>query len=251
MTSDPFRPLAAGRARPAYRQIEDQLHDLIRAETLRPGDRMPPERDLARRFGVSRMTLRQALDALVRRGLLARNGRRGTFVAAPKVEQDLRVLRSYPDELHGQGRAASTRLLGRNVVAAPARVAAALRLPAGACVIELERLRSADGLPFVAETSWLPAELFPVIGAGFRDGSLWDAMSVAGHTVARAIERLEPVVAGPAEAALLHVAEGSPLMLVERTSFDRAGRPLEFAVATTRGDRATFIVEVPATDSRQ
>ena len=109
---DPLGRLSPPRpGRPAYRQIELQLLDLIVEGALVPGERVPAERDLAVRLGVSRMTLRQALDALVRRGLLERRGGQGTFVAARKVEQDLRVLRSYPDELRGQGVSATTTVL--------------------------------------------------------------------------------------------------------------------------------------------
>src|SRR5262249_45925319 len=121
-----LRPPDPGR--PAYRQIELQLLDLIGEGALAPGDRGPAERELAvrelaMRVGVSRMTLRQALDGLVRRGLLERRGGQGTFVAARKVEQDLRVLRSYPDELRGQGVTETTTVLRSGTVPAPSSVA--------------------------------------------------------------------------------------------------------------------------------
>jgi GntR family transcriptional regulator len=245
MTTDPLRRLQPPRpGQPAYRQIEEQLIELIDDGTLKPGDRVPPERDLAARLSVSRMTLRQALDGLVRRGLVERAGVRGTFVAAPKVDQDLRVLRSYPDELDKQGLPAATQLLAAETAPAPRRVASALSVEPRSAVQRVDRLRLASGEPFVLETAWVPVDVFPDLVASPPQRSLWDALATRGHAVRRAVERLEPVLAGAHEASLLGVAEGSPLMLVERTSYDASDRPVEFAVAVFRGDRARFIVEV-------
>jgi GntR family transcriptional regulator len=238
-----LRPPDPGR--PAYRQIELQLLDLIGEGALAPGDRVPAERELAMRVGVSRMTLRQALDGLLRRGLLERRGGQGTFVAARKVEQDLRVLRTYPDELRGQGVTETTSVLRTGTVPAPASVAVALGLERGAPVHQIERLRTAAGRPLVAETAWLPAELVPDFLAAPLQGSLWDALAAAGHRVARAVEHLEPVLAGADDADLLDVDEGAPLMLVERTGYDVGGIAVEHAVSTFRGDRTRFVVEVP------
>ena len=234
-----------GPGRPAYRQIELQLLDLIGEGALAPGDRVPAERELALRVGVSRMTLRQALDGLVRRGLLERRGGQGTFVAARKVEQDLRVLRLYPDELRGQGVAETTAVLRSETVPAPSAVAVALGLDRGAPVHQIERLRTAAGAPLLAETAWLPAALLPDFLTAPLEGSLWDALAASGHRVARAVEHLEPVLAGADEAHLLEVEEGAPLMLVERTSYDAGGVAVEHAVSTFRGDRTRFVVEVP------
>ena len=242
---DPLGRLSPPRpGRPAYRQIELQLLDLIVEGALVPGERVPAERDLAVRLGVSRMTLRQALDALVRRGLLERRGGQGTFVAARKVEQDLRVLRSYPDELRGQGVDATTTVLRLETVPAPAAVATALGLVRSAAVHQIERLRGAGGAPLLVETAWLPAERIPPLAVAQLEGSLWDALAAAGHRVARAVERLEPTIAGAQEARLLGVAPGAPLMLVERTSFDHDDVAVEHAVGTFRGDRTSFVVEV-------
>ena len=100
---------------------------------------------------------------------------------------------------------------------------------------QIERLRTAAGAPLLAETAWLPAALLPEFLAAPLQGSLWDALAAAGHRVARAVEHLEPVLAGADEALLLEVEVGAPLMLVERTSYDAAGVAVEHAVEHVPG----------------
>ncbi len=229
---------------PAHRQIEEQLRALIAEGSLAPGDRIPPERELAARLAVSRMTLRQALDALARRGLLVRAGGRGTFVASRRVAQDLRVLRTYPEEVAGQGMDPTTELVRRVVEPADAGIADELDLPVGAPLLLIERLRSADGEPVVLETSWLSAARFPSLVDGPLGDSLWDALARLGARVVRAEERLEPVLARAVEARALGVPPGAPVMRVERLAFAADGRPVEYAVGSFRGDRTRFIVEV-------
>jgi GntR family transcriptional regulator len=239
-----LRPPRPGR--PAYQQIEEQLVDLIRRGELGEGERLPPERELSMTLGVSRMTLRQGLDGLVQRGLLVRAGGRGTYVAEPKVEQDLRGLRTYPDELRGQGVESSTDLLESATGPAPPVAASALGLEEGAATHRILRLRRASGVPLLLETAWLDAGALPALLEQDLTGSLWDVLASLGRRATRAVERLEPVVATAAEAGALEVAEGAPLMRVERTTYDQDDRPLEHAVGFFRGDRTHFVVEVRA-----
>ena len=185
---------------------------------------------LSATLGVSRMTLRQGLDRLVQRGLLVRAGGRGTYVAAPKVEQDLRALRTYPDELRGQGVESSTDLLESETVPAPAVVAAALGLGEGAATHRILRLRRAAGVPLLLETAWLDAAALPDLLEQDLAGSLWDVLASRGRRATRAVERLEPVLATEAEAPALEVETGAPLMRVERTTYDQDDRPVEHAV---------------------
>ena len=233
--------------RPAYRQIEDELLAMIGDGRLPVGARLPAERELARRLGVSRMTLRAGLDGLARRGLLVRAGGRGTFVAERKVDQDLRSLRTFPDELRLQGHQEHTAVIRDVVVSASARVAGALGLARGEEVRELERLRSSGGVPLVLETAWIA---LVILGSDRLVGSLWEELARRGRAVVRAVERLEPVNASPDEASALGLVAGDALMRVERTSYDHADLPVEHAIALFRGDRTTFVVEVSGAPRR-
>jgi GntR family transcriptional regulator len=226
-------------------QIEDWLADAIAAGQLSPGDRLPTEHDLAAWLGVSRMTLRHALGELAQRGLVTRTVGRGggTFVAEAKLEQDLTTLAGFSEQLRRHGKVAGARVLGAAEIPASAVAAAALDLPEGDPVIEVRRIRLADGRPMVIEHSLFPAALCPGMLDCRLDGSLYELLEDRyGLRPHRARESLEPVVAGVREAEALDLAEGTPLMLVERTAYARSGQPVEFARDLFRGDRTRVVV---------
>ena len=228
-----------------YTQIEDWLAGQIAAGALAPGDRLPTEQDLAGWFGVSRMTLRHALAELAQRGLVTRTvGRHGgTVVAAPKLEQDLTTLAGFSEQLRRHGMVAGARVLSATRRPAGPAAGTALQIGEGGQAYEIRRIRLADGRPIVLERSLFPAERFPGLLECRLDGSLYELLEVRyGLRPHRARESLEPVTAGVREAEALEVAEGAPLMLVERTAYARSGEPLEFARDLFRGDRTRVVV---------
>ena len=231
---------------PAHTQIEERLAEAMAAGELRPGDRLPPERELAARFGVSRMTLRHALHSLAGRGMLVRaRGRRGgTFVGEPKIERDLTTLAGLTDQLRRQGHTAGARVLAAREGPAGRRTAGALWLEPGDRVFEVIRVRLSDGEPLALERSLFPAGRFPDLLEHQLEGSLYELIAKRyGEPPVRAVERLEPVVADADEAEALGVKEGAPLLLVERVAYSASGDPLEFARDLFRGDRTRVLVE--------
>ena len=212
-----------------YVQIVAQIEQAIADGGLAPGDRLPPERELAAAHGVSRMTVRQALQTLESRGLLRRTiGRSGgSFVAQPKLERDLGTFSGLSEQLRRQG------------VAAGARVVSA-READGA--IEIVRVRLADGEPFALERSSFPGDRFRGLLDLDLTASLYDLL--AEHFDAapvRAVERIEPVLADADEAEALALPVGAPLMLVDRTAYDDAGLVVETARDVFRGDRTRIV----------
>jgi DNA-binding GntR family transcriptional regulator len=231
---------------PAYAQIEDRLAEAITGGDLKPGDQLPPERELAERLGVSRMTLRQALDSLERRGMVRRAvGRHGgTFIAEPKIERDLTGVAGLTQQLRRQGHRAGARVLSATEGPASSRTAEALQIQPGARVFEVVRLRLSDGEPLALERSLFPADRLPGLLDGPLEGSLYELIEDRyGQRLTRALERLEPVVAEPGATEALHVKPGAPLLLVERTAYNSEGVPLEFARDLFRGDRTRVLVE--------
>jgi DNA-binding GntR family transcriptional regulator len=238
---------------PAHAAIEDGLAEAIATGELSAGERLPPERELASRLGVSRMTLRQALGSLERRGLVVRRVGRlgGTFVAEPKIERDLTALAGLTAQLRRQGHLAGARVISAEEGPASARTARALGLEAGDRVYRVVRLRLSDGEPLALEQSLLPAGRLPGLLDDVLDGSLYELLEIRyGEGPVRAIEALEPVAADQDVAGLLGIDRGSPLMLVERTAFSAEGHAVEYARDLFRGDRTRVVVESTAAPVR-
>lgn len=221
---------------PKYRQLQHVLEEMIAG--MRPGEPIPPERELERRFGVSRVTVRQALHQLVLAGRLERVQGKGTFVARPKLEQVL-ALTSFSEEMLSRGMRPGSRMLGVRTVAATADLAGLLGCSVGQPLIELRRVRLADGEPMALETVYLSAERFPaLLEADLTDRSLYTWLSERyGVELAHARQTIEATVLGPEEARLLEVPVGTPAFRLERVSYDRRDLPVEFVRSLYRGDR--------------
>jgi GntR family transcriptional regulator len=233
--------------RPAHARIEEELSEAIGSGKLPVGTKLAPERDLAAQFGVSRMTLRQALGSLERSGLLrravGRNG--GTFVAAPKVERDLTAFAGLSEQLRRQGFEAGARVRRAREASATPAVAEALGLVRGAPVYEIVRVRLASGEPVALERTYFSAVRFPGLIGQPLEGSLYDLLRERyGEAPTKAHERLEPVLARPSEARALGVEPGAPLMRVERVAYAQSGEPIELSRELHRGDRTSVVVWV-------
>ena len=209
-----------------YAQIIAQIEQAIVDGDLAPGDRLPPERALAEEHGVSRMTVRQALQSLEARGLLrraiGRNG--GSFVAQPKVERDLGTFSVLSEQLARQGVIAGARVISAGEVDG---------------AVEIVRVRLADGEPFAVERSSFPADRFRGLLHCDLTGSLYELLG--DDAPVRAVERIEPVLADADDAAALGLRVGVPLMLVDRIAYDDAGLVVETARDVFRGDRTRIV----------
>jgi GntR family transcriptional regulator len=230
--------------RPAGELIEEHLRGLIAKGNFARHARLPPERELAERLGVSRMTLRQALAALESDGLVTRSAGRngGTFIAQGKVERNLSRFTGVPAYLQSQGFDAGCRVISAAVELADEETASALAVERGAPVYDLVRVRLADGVPISLEHARLPADAFPGLLECPLGESILDIMdSRYGRAPVRAVERIEAVLADAAEAEALGIRPGAPLMSVHRTAYDASGVPLEFSHDLFRGDRARTV----------
>lgn len=219
--------------------------EAIRQGGYLPGDRLPPERELAERLNVSRATLRLALHDLERGGVVVRRPGRGggTFVAAPKVERDLGSFAGLGEYIRRQGMVAGSRVLSVSLAVAGPPTAEALRIEPDDAVIAITRVRLAAGEPIAVERSRFPARRFPDLAEQALGGSLYDLLrDKYGEAPERAVERMEPVAADDETAGLLDVAPGTPLLSVERVAYNAAGDPIEHANDLFRGDRTRVVV---------
>src|SRR5512143_2788530 len=146
---------------PLYTQLKDSLVGDISAGRYAPNQRLPSERELSVHYNVSRMTVRQALLELVRDGMIYTRTGKGTFVAEPKIDQRLRTLSGFTQDVNARGGRPTSQVLEFKVIAAPSDIATALRLSLGTETIMLSRLRLADGDPLAIETAYVPEKMFP------------------------------------------------------------------------------------------
>lgn len=231
---------------PLYYQIRTKLLEAIENGQLKPGDRVPSERELTEAYGVSRMTARQAVAELETLGYLQRVQGKGTFVSSPKLDQPLAGLTSFSEEMRRRGLEPGALVLSAEQVPAGRRVGQVLGRGETAPVFRLERLRLADGQPMAVETAYVPVELCPdMLSRHFEHQSLYKILREQyGIGLVQATQRLEAVAADAYEADLLGVHVGTPLLMLERISRNEAGEPVEFVRSLYRGDRYRFTTEL-------
>lgn len=224
---------------PRYLQIADALRERIRSGEHAAGARLPTQRQLAREFGVTLMTLRQALELLERDRLIRRHHGLGTFVAAPFIDYDILQHQRFATELRAQGEPVSTRLLASQFVIGDRRVTRALKLGPRARVLQLERLRLVDGHPLSLQRSFLAARLGEeLVKADLAATPLRQALEFKlGITIVRASENVSAVRLGRREARELGCRLGVPAFESERVSFAADGQPVVFDRVYIPGDR--------------
>ena len=212
-----------------------------------PGAKLGSERDLAERYSTSRTSLRQLLAALEEAGLvhrvIGRSG--GIFISHAQVQRSLSDVVGVPAFLANQGYRAGTRVLSTKITAPDGLTQQALELGADEFVVEIQRVRLADGSPISLELAQFPAEAFPGLLEQQLGGSLYELLEDQyGLVPSRADERIEAVNATPEEASVLSVAPQSALLLITRIAYDQHGRPCEFSRDLFRGDRTRLAVTV-------
>lgn len=229
-----------------YVQVEQALAARME-NSLHPGDRLPTEDELIREFGVSRITVRRAVQNLATRGLVDTKPGRGTFVAAPRIRQPLTELSGFVEDMEAHGLAATARVLGVRDVSAPSEVRTALELPLGSAVTFIERVRLANGHPVSFDRTYLIPELGHLVAQDDLENEPIFTLLEQRHDtpLVEASYALQAVAADADVAAALEVPVGSPVFRIERTSYTRGQRPVDFEVLHYRGDTITFTTRLP------
>jgi GntR family transcriptional regulator len=232
-----------------YRQVKDDLRRRIESGELTPGASLPSERELCERYGVSRPTLRQATQDLVRDGLLVVRRGVGTFVAQPRVRQQLGSVLGFTEKMASEGRRASTQVLEHRVGPAKefgASIAVELELAPDAPVLRVVRRRLADDMPVMVETMHISPDRFPGIeDVDLESTSLYQALRERYQVeVTQLRETLEPVLLTDADAKLLDARARSASIQATITSLEPNGRPVEHTISRVRGDSSQYYIEV-------
>ncbi|WP_233549611.1 GntR family transcriptional regulator [Cellulomonas rhizosphaerae] len=226
-----------------YLTVRDHLATLV-AHELKVGDAIPSERDLTKQFGLSRMTVRQAVDALVTEGVLVREQGRGTFVAPQRIDFEMR-LTTFGEEMRSRGMEPATTVLTAQVVAATPDVATALEVEPRDKVHYLYRVRSADGTPMCIEQVWVPVALAPALFDGGPPASMYAALRDAGLAPEWGEDTLSADEATDTEASLLGLGDKRAVLRAERRTFSVDGAAM-FSRACYRADRYSIWVPLRA-----
>jgi GntR family transcriptional regulator len=224
---------------PRYHRIAQSLREQIASGALEPGERLDNQRRLAEQFGVTLMTLRQALSVLERDGLIARRHGLGTFVASPSVDYDILHLSALAGDLTAKGQEVTTRFLRSGFARADRRAAAELGLPGRERVFALERLRLVDGRPLSFQTSFLPAALGEEMAkVDLSHTPLRQALAhKLGVDVARARETVSAVRLSRQAARQLACRPGDPAFRSDRVSLGADGTAVVYDRVFIPGDR--------------
>ncbi|WP_084958423.1 GntR family transcriptional regulator [Thermoactinospora rubra] len=228
---------------PKYERLRRTLVELIETR-LAPHDPLPSERELMQRYGVSRMTVREAIERLVRDGRVYRVQGSGTFVAdAGKITKSL-TLSSFSEDIRARRMVPGGKLLLMEREPADVNVARDLFVEPGAPVVHLRRLRTADGEPMCLENVWIPEDLVPgLVGLGEVD-SLYGRLEQAGAAPEYADQTISATVVTPEQAELLGVPNNFPALEVSRVAYDARGRAVERGISVYRADRYDFRVTI-------
>lgn len=233
-------------ALPLYYQIKQNLLELVESGKFAPGDLLPAEGEMGEFYGVSRLTVRQAVGELVREGVLVRERGRGTFVAKPKTTHMMVRSSGFSERIREAGQKPSSTVLSFEVIPATAYVAENLHIEVGAPVYQLSRLRSVNDEPQVVETTHLPKAMFPGMeDVDFSRSSLYGTLAERYQCyVMSADEVFEPVLLTNYEASLLGTKPKSAALLLEIVAYDQNGNRVEYNKSIIRGDKARFLFHV-------
>lgn len=222
---------------PIYRQIRDVLANELQ-ELYKSGDLLPPENDLAQRFGVNRHTLRRAIDELVADGLVERHHGKGVFVLEPAIYYCIGTSTRFTETLQSKGKATASRVLRKQVVPARGGVASRLQIKDGDKVIFIETLREVEEKPFCIISHFLPGKKFPEVLEHYSNGSLHEFIkSHYAIELIRTESLVSAILPNTEDACLLNMPRQSPILRVKSINLDsKTNKPIEYAVTRFRGD---------------
>ncbi|WP_047980196.1 GntR family transcriptional regulator [Ornithinibacillus contaminans] len=228
---------------PIYYQLEEEIKSMIHHKQLKPGDLLPSEREYAEKYAISRMTVRQAISNLVKEGLIYRQKGKGTFVADKKIEQDLSGLTSFSEDMRNRGLIPSNQLISFDFIPATEQLADILMIASGDMICKIKRVRLADEEPVALETVYTPQNVIGDMNYQDFSESFYDYVEKKLHfKIGFGHQTIEAALASDEERAHLHIQKGSPVLVMQRTTYlqDEQQTPIEYVTSTYRADKYKF-----------
>lgn len=227
---------------PIYQVIEKDIKEKIKDGILNEGDLIPSENELKDQYGISRMTVRQALSNLVNDGYIYRHKGKGTFVGSKKIDKKIQGLLSFTEQMSRLNRTVSNRLVSLSVIAADEHIAGKLFLQEGDEVYCVERVRYGDEIPVLFETLYIPKSMMKQLDETILSGSFYHYVEdVLNLKIQYCIQTIEAQLASQEVAAELGVTRQSPVLYITLNTFLDNGRPFEYVKAYYRADQYRFI----------
>lgn len=229
---------------PIYIQIHNHLREMIQEGHWQVGDRIPSERDLAVRFDVSRMTVRQAIQTLVEEGLLERRVGAGTYVSTKKVQEKMSTFQSFTDIISQQGQTPSSKVVSYYVKPASNSEAEKLHLEKDGRVLNMERIRYADGVPICLEVASIPYAFVDTLSKDQITQSLYHTLEAEKKIrLARAEQNISATLASERVAELLDIKRGEAILRLRQVSYSEEEIPFEYVRTQYVGERFEFYLE--------
>jgi len=227
---------------PRYYQLKEIMRERVQSEEWKPGDLIPSERELSEKYGISRMTARQAITDLVNEGLFYREQGKGTFVSQRKITQQLLRLTGFTEDIRARGQKPGTMVLSAEMVPADQTTAEKLRIGPGTRIFRLQRLRLADDEPLAIELSQISFKgCERLLEEDLEQNSLYRLLETKyGIPLMEADQELEAGLAGNEEAQLLKISINRPVLFTRRITYTERNQPIEYAKAVYCGNKYTF-----------
>jgi len=227
---------------PRYFQLKEIMRERIRSGEWKPGELIPSERELSEKYGISRMTARQAITELVNEGLFYREQGKGTFVSQRKITQQLIHLTGFTEDIRARGQRPGTKVLSATMHPADEETAEKLRINPGTLIFRLQRLRLADDEPLAIELSQISFKgCEGLLEEDLEHNSLYRLLEAKyGIALMEADQELEAGLTGSEEAQLLKISVASPVLFTRRITYTDRNQPIEYAKAVYCGNKYTF-----------
>ncbi len=227
---------------PRYYQLKEIMRERVQSDEWKPGDLIPSERELSEKYGISRMTARQAITELVNEGLFYREQGKGTFVSQRKITQQLIRLTGFTEDIKARGQKPGTKVLSAQMFPADETTAEKLRIDPGTLIFRLQRLRLADDEPLAIELSQITFKgCERLLEEDLEQNSLYRLLETKyGIPLIEADQELEAGLAGNEEVQLLKISLGRPVLFTRRITYTERNQPIEYAKAVYCGNKYIF-----------
>lgn len=229
---------------PIYIQIHNKIRDRIEKGVWKVGERLPSERELSSEFGVSRMTLRQAIQTLADEGILERKVGSGTYVANQKVQEKMSGITSFTEIIKKQGKEPSSKTVSYRIKQANSRELEALQLEEPSNILKMERIRYADDVPICVETTSIPVSFIENLDKKEITKSLYHSFEEKNNlSLGHATQHITASLATERIAELLEIKRGEAILQLRQITFLKDGRPFEYVRSQYVGNRFEFVLE--------